>query len=113
LLIHTCTRERAPQEQSADNEIYRDWSTAGTLALTCRFETKQERYADEAQGFTVLRATRLFLEHDADLTTEDRIVDVKLGVSVIDAGPFDVVEVLDVYDERRVHHREARLERVE
>lgn len=113
LLIHTCTRQRVSTSQSDDNELYRDWDNAGTATLSCRYMARQERYADEDMSGEVRTDTKLYAEIGADITTEDRVIDVLAADgSTIEAGPFDVIEVLPKYGEGP-HHTEIRLEKVE
>lgn len=113
LLIHECVRERATVQQSADNEEYRDWANAGTATLACRYTQHQERYAQEDRSFEVLTETTLFLESDADITVYDRVTNVRVKATgqLVDAGPFDVLDITPKFG-MGFHHIEARLEKV-
>lgn len=112
MLIHTCERQRTGQSQSADNEVYYDWSSPTIATLECRYSQRRQRYASEQQSSEVLTETRLYLLPDADVTTLDRIANVKdASNNVIATGPFDVLEVTPKFDGGSKHHLELRLER--
>ena len=112
-LIHSCTRERAAESQAADNEIYRDWQNAGTLALDCRYVQERERYTNEAESQEVLTETVLFLSYGADITAQDRVVDIEdEDGNTIEAGPFDIIDVTPKFG-KGGHHLELRLEKVD
>lgn len=114
LLIHTCTRQRAAEIQTPDNEIYRDWANADEVQLACRYTQNTERYGNEQEGFVILTESVLFLLPGADVTTEDRIANiVDASGATVEPGPFDVLEVNPKYNGSSLHHYELGLEKAE
>lgn len=111
-LIHEATVQRKTDGRSSSGELIPSWSDIGTI--NCRYVEKQERIADEAQGFMMLLQHMLLCNQDEDVIVEDRITNIILRSdgSPVDAGTFTVESLLK-RSSTGPHHISLRLERVE
>ena len=111
-LIHECD-VAAPTTSRDGGEVQVGYGTATTLP--CRFAAFQERWADEAQTRQVFRQHHLMMKPGAAIDRRYRVSNIKLATdgTVIDSGPFIVVEVLKASDGQSLHHIQVELERAE
>jgi hypothetical protein len=119
LLIHTCTIKRrtygARDALGQHTETWADLYTGRKCRLTSQigFIGVQGSESHEFKQVSV-HEHPLFLPAGTSIQTDDRVADIHMGSTgaVIDAGPFDVVEVRKHYDSTKEHHVEAVLHRI-
>ena len=111
-LIHAADVLETTPVQSTSGELIDAWTTA--RSINCRLVQKQESIALESLSFQMREVPRLLCNAGEDVVEEDRIANVTLrsDSSVIDAGPFQINEVL-TRSSTGNHHMSLRLERIE
>ncbi len=111
-LIHAANVLRTTPSQSGSGELIDSWTTSGSI--NCRLVQKQEAIAIESLSLQMREVPRLLCDTGEDVIEEDRIADVTLRSdgSVIDAGPFNIEELL-TRSSTTNHHMSLRLERIE
>ena len=111
-LIHAADVLETTPAQSTSGELIDTWTTA--RSINCRLVQKREAIALESLSFQMREVPRLLCDAGENVVEEDRIANVTLRVdgSAIDAGPFDINEVLTRSSTTSLH-MSLRLERIE
>jgi hypothetical protein len=113
--IHTCTIQSYSSSQDAVGAETRAASSSQTK-IACRFVLPKGRSQFEPMqdlGQMIQTDALLFVDRAVLMSTEDEILSIALAAdgSVVDAGPFEVLEVAG-RNRRSPHHIRARLKRV-
>lgn len=110
VLIHQCD-VAAPTTSRSGGEVQVTYGSADTL--DCRFAAYSERWADERESRQVQQRHRLMMKPGASIDLRYQVSNIKLKSdgTVVESGPFLVVEILRAADGRSQHHIQVELER--
>ncbi len=109
-LLHTCTIQRATLTKDALNAEVKTW---GLLAIGVRgrLVIKTQRVGDTAFAERpVVTSHRWLISPGVDVRQGDRIVEIADETGAVDAGPFQIMEVMKRRG-RAVKHISLLLER--
>lgn len=95
--IHTCDIQEYSTARLATGELAKTWANkSGQTAVDCRFVIKSEKVASEGTSGQVITTYLMLLPAGTDVANENRIANVrrKKGNALVDAGPFQIEQVL-------------------
>lgn len=113
-LIHRCTIQNFSGSALPTGEIAKTWADRYP-GQRCRFVASSERFANEVDGLQVATVYKLFVPGTAVINNRDRITDIVLNATggTVDAGPYEVLQVLPRNDAgRSAHHIALELEKI-
>lgn len=110
-LAHTCDIQRATYTADTTGQLVPTWETVSNPV--CRLIEKSERQPNPVDGFVVLKTFVLLLPASTDITTADRVTNIRvengqtiqttLPDGTVNNSTFDVVSVVT----RRIRSRES------
>jgi head-tail adaptor len=108
-LVHLCNIQRFTSAQNEIGEPVESWNDIAA-SVACRYVEKEEKFADENTGLQMLTVYRLLLPAGTDVTTADRITNIRIENDEVLAGPFGIEEKLTRRGAKGQNHISLKLE---